>query len=225
MATIWISLADTDGIVCLPSVLGERTAADRLGGLLTTRLPRNMVASSRPQSYWPPQGSKKADLDSWLRDEFFKAHCQVFKNRPFIWHVWDGRKDGFVRACESASARAGLPSSASHTRTWETGSNGKSRAAVRDVVGADERLVAARELRNGRLELILVGDPTVRHLRSLEVGLRTGTRLGARAETTASGSTFGPSYTPACYVRNSTSTGRRTAARTPTGQSAPTTCT
>ena len=41
-------------------------------------------------------GSKKKALESWLRDEFFKAHCRVYKNRPFVWHVWDGRKDGFA---------------------------------------------------------------------------------------------------------------------------------
>ena len=23
-------------------------------------------------------------------------HCRLFHNRPFIWHIWDGRKDGFA---------------------------------------------------------------------------------------------------------------------------------
>jgi len=22
-------------------------------------------------------------------------HCKLFHHRPFIWHTWDGRKDGF----------------------------------------------------------------------------------------------------------------------------------
>ena len=35
-------------------------------------------------------------LDDWLRDRFFEHHCKVFHHRPFIWHVWDGRRrDGF----------------------------------------------------------------------------------------------------------------------------------
>jgi hypothetical protein len=34
-------------------------------------------------------------LEVWLRDRFFEGHCQLFHQRPFIWHVWDGRKDGF----------------------------------------------------------------------------------------------------------------------------------
>jgi len=36
------------------------------------------------------------DLDDWLRNSFFEEHCKLFHNRPFVWHVWDGRKrDGF----------------------------------------------------------------------------------------------------------------------------------
>jgi len=37
-------------------------------------------------------------LEIWLRDSFFDEHCNLFKGdeaRPFVWHVWDGRKDGF----------------------------------------------------------------------------------------------------------------------------------
>ena len=41
------------------------------------------------------EGSKKNNIEDWLRDEFFDQHCKIFQNRPFIWHIWDGRKDGF----------------------------------------------------------------------------------------------------------------------------------
>lgn len=34
-------------------------------------------------------------LDDWLRDGFFEQHCALFDQRPFVWHVWDGRRDGF----------------------------------------------------------------------------------------------------------------------------------
>ena len=35
-------------------------------------------------------------LDEWLRNGFFEQHYKLFRHRPFIWHIWDGRKkDGF----------------------------------------------------------------------------------------------------------------------------------
>jgi hypothetical protein len=40
-------------------------------------------------------GSTGKGLDDWLRDGFFAQHCRLFHNRPFIWHIWDGRRDGF----------------------------------------------------------------------------------------------------------------------------------
>ena len=41
-------------------------------------------------------GSNASDLDEWLRNDFFAQHCELFHQRPFIWHIWDGRKrDGF----------------------------------------------------------------------------------------------------------------------------------
>ena len=34
-------------------------------------------------------------LDDWLRNSIFEQHCRRFHRRPFVWHIWDGRKDGF----------------------------------------------------------------------------------------------------------------------------------
>ena len=34
-------------------------------------------------------------LDDWLRNGFFEQHCELFHQRPFIWHIWDGHKSGF----------------------------------------------------------------------------------------------------------------------------------
>ena len=35
-------------------------------------------------------------LDDWLRNHFFEQHCKLFHHRPFVWHIWDGRRrDGF----------------------------------------------------------------------------------------------------------------------------------
>jgi hypothetical protein len=41
------------------------------------------------------KGSKSRNLEDWLRDEFFEQHAKLFHDRPFIWHIWDGRADGF----------------------------------------------------------------------------------------------------------------------------------
>jgi len=88
-------LSDEDGIFCIPSVNAEQAGADRLRAYLQnvfggewnnntiTELLTKEVASS-------------TNLEDWLRKEFFAQHCKVFQNRPFIWHIWDGRNDGFA---------------------------------------------------------------------------------------------------------------------------------
>jgi hypothetical protein len=84
------SLADKDGIVCLPPINQEQPAAARLRQLLATALgtydERSLIAAA---------GGNATTLEEWLRDEFFEQHCKLFHHRPFVWHIWDGRKDGF----------------------------------------------------------------------------------------------------------------------------------
>ena len=87
-------LSDEDGIFCIPSVNAEQAGAERLRDYLQqvfagewnnqtiTQLLRKVEAAS-------------SSLDDYLRNEFFAQHCKLFQNRPFIWHIWDGRKDGF----------------------------------------------------------------------------------------------------------------------------------
>ena len=71
-----IGLRIRNGIVCVPSVRGEPPA----GKPLQARL-----AAAHGET-----------LDDWLCRRFFEQHCRLFHNRPFIWHIWDGRKrDGF----------------------------------------------------------------------------------------------------------------------------------
>jgi hypothetical protein len=84
---------DADGIVCLPPVNREQPAANRLRQLLTAALgtldERSLIAAAGLK------GSKSKTLEEWLRDEFFEQHAKLFLDRPFIWHLWDGRSDGF----------------------------------------------------------------------------------------------------------------------------------
>ena len=86
-------LADDDGIVCLPPLNREQPAANRVRDLLAKALgkfdERALLAGAGRK------GSKSTTLEEWLRDEFFEQHCELFLQRPFIWHIWDGRKDGF----------------------------------------------------------------------------------------------------------------------------------
>ena len=149
-------LADDDGIVCFPSVLGESRAADRLQELLA-RAFGGTWSPARTGELLEGSGSKKKDLGSWLRDDFFKQHCQLFQNRPFIWQVWDGRKDGFSALVNYHRLdRANLERL---TYTYLGDWIERQTAGVRDdVAGAEERLAAAQQLQR-KLELILEGEP------------------------------------------------------------------
>lgn len=82
--------ADADGIVCLSSLSGESSAADRLRALLADAFGQEWSATKLAKLI-----GDSDTLETWLRDRFFVEHSEVFHQRPFIWHVWDGRKDGF----------------------------------------------------------------------------------------------------------------------------------
>ena len=149
-------LADDDGIVCLPSVAGESPAADRLRELLcaafgeswTTATIRTLLAEA---------ASKKTNLDDWLRDEFFKQHCVLFQNRPFVWHISDGLRDGFsalVNYHRLDQKRLEKLAYSYLGKDWVE----RQRADARDEVpGADARLAAALQLQH-KLEAILKGE-------------------------------------------------------------------
>ncbi|MEJ7784912.1 MAG: DNA methyltransferase [Solirubrobacteraceae bacterium] len=149
-------LSDDDGIVCLPSVLGERTAADRVQEVLA-RAFGGTWSPARASALLATSGSTKGELDSWLRHDFFNVHCQVFKNRPFVWHVWDGRNDGF-----SALVNYHLldrPTLERLAYTYLGDWIERQSAGTREnTAGAEERLIAARELQR-KLALILAGEP------------------------------------------------------------------
>ena len=89
-----VPLADDDGIVCLPPVAGEAPAAERLRSLLAHAYGEGWTPTVQ-EKLLADAGSAGKDLDEWLRDGFFAQHCKVFGQRPFLWQVWDGRKDGF----------------------------------------------------------------------------------------------------------------------------------
>ena len=87
-------LSDDDGIFCIPSVNAEQAGADRLRTFLQAIFAEewnnNTIADLLDK-----EGATASNLEDYLRKEFFIQHCKVFQNRPFIWHIWDGRNDGF----------------------------------------------------------------------------------------------------------------------------------
>jgi hypothetical protein len=87
-------LTDDDGILCIPPVNGELAASERLRSYLQTIYGSEWSNNTIGQLL-QKEGTTAASLEDWLRTSFFEQHCKLFQNRPFIWHIWDGRKDGF----------------------------------------------------------------------------------------------------------------------------------
>ncbi len=187
------TLADQDGIVCLPAVSGEAPAGERLVKLLATAF-GDQWSPGKATELLAQVGAKSKDPADWLRDKFFKAHCGVFHNRPFIWHIWDGRQDGFAALVNYHLLDHATLEKLTYTylgKDWVE----RQRGDVRDEVpGAEARLVAALELQR-KLEAILAGesphDIYVRwkapHQQSMgwEPDLDDGVRLNIRPFVTA----------------------------------------
>ena len=157
--------ADADGIVCLQAAAGEPPAADRLRRLLAAAYGEEWSAAKEQELLSAVADGRKAprSLKEWLRDRFFAEHCKLFHDRPFIWHVWDGRKDGFHalvnchRFCgPDGEGRRTLEALAyRHLGEWI----GRQRTAqTQGEEGADARLAAAQDLQR-QLVLILEGKP------------------------------------------------------------------
>ncbi|WP_312726658.1 Eco57I restriction-modification methylase domain-containing protein [Stutzerimonas kunmingensis] len=184
------ALADDDGIVCLPPVRGEKAAADRLENLLQAAFGADWTPQRRNQLL-EQVGAKS--LDAWLRDKFFEQHCKLFLHRPFIWHVWDGLRDGFSALVNYHKLTRGTLERLIYTylgdwiRTQQHGVEQK-------LDGADIRLSAAQNLK-ARLEAILAGDapydifvrwkPLAEQPIGWEPDLNDGVRLNIRPFMTA----------------------------------------
>lgn len=148
--------ADTDGIAALVPLPGEPDLATRLRELLSagfgsdwsSALERKMVVEA---------GGKNGKLEDWLRDQFFAQHVRVFDNRPFLWHIWDGRKDGFSAIVNYHKLDRKTLEKLTFTSlgAWIDRLKHEARA---ERAGADVRLAAAEALQR-RLKHILEGAP------------------------------------------------------------------
>jgi len=86
----------------------------------------------------------------------FLQHCKLFQHRPFIWHIWDGLKDGFsVLVHYHQLDKQGLERLIyTYLDDWiRTQTHGQAEG----IDGADIRLHAAQGLKQ-RLEQILKGE-------------------------------------------------------------------
>ena len=87
--------SDDDGIVALSSINREVAAATRLRVLLKDAFGVAWRDGATERQLLADAGHGDLSLEEWLRDFFFEEHCRLFEHRPFIWHLWDGERDGF----------------------------------------------------------------------------------------------------------------------------------
>lgn len=156
------SQADDDGIVCLLSLRGEAPAAERVRALLADAFGAEWSTQKLNELLGNVDFAGKS-LEDWLRDGFFEQHCALFQQRPFVWQIWDGRKDGFSAlvnyhqlAAPNGEGRRVLDK-LTHTYLgdWLDRQRADQKAGVE---GADGRVAAAEHLKR-ELEKIIEGEP------------------------------------------------------------------
>ncbi len=150
------ALVDADGIVALVPLPGEPDLVTRLRELLAVAYGGDWSSASE-RKLVVKAGGKNGKLEDWLRDSFFAQHVKVFDNRPFLWHIWDGRKDGFsaIVNYHKLDRRTLEKLTFTSLGAWIDRQKHEVRA---ERAGADARLAAAEDLQR-RLKLILEGAP------------------------------------------------------------------
>lgn len=154
--------ADVDGIVCLQANRDEPAASLRLRDLLADAYGQEW-STSKELELIADSGFGGKSLGDWLGSCFFDRHCELFHQRPFIWHIWDGRLDGFHALVNyhklAAPNGEGRRSLEKLIYTYLGDWIDRQRADVANGVdGAEARLAAAEHLKN-ELEKILHGEP------------------------------------------------------------------
>ncbi len=150
------TLADADGIICLSATKGEPAAAERLRVLLARAYGEEWSASVQ-QDLLAKLGYAGKTLDDWLRDGFFEQHCALFHHRPFIWHIWDGNKNGFSALVNYHKLNYATLESLTYAYLGDWIRRQKA-AVDAGEAGSDARLQAAKQLET-KLKLILEGEP------------------------------------------------------------------
>jgi len=150
------SFADSDGIVPVPAVRGEPPASERLREILRAAFGSGWSGAVEDKLLVEAGAKPGTSLDLWLRNTFFEKHCARFHHRPFVWHVWDGHKEGFSCLVNYHKLdHQGLQTlTYAYLGDWIT-------TQAADVkggqLGADLRLKAAQDLQD-KLKRILAGE-------------------------------------------------------------------
>jgi hypothetical protein len=149
------TLVDDDGIVCIPPVRGEPAASERLLDLLVAAYGEYWGTDVLARLLKAADHADKT-LDTWLREKFFTQHCKLFQHRPFIWHIWDGLRDGFAALVNyhQFDHKALETLIYTYLGDWITR---QKKDIETGTDGAQEKLAAAEQLKH-RLELILHGE-------------------------------------------------------------------
>ena len=147
---------DQDGIICLPPVGGEQKAADRVRQRLRFIYGQNWTNQKEKELLQKVEYGKY-NIDRWLRYKFFKQHCKLFNNRPFIWQIWDGKRDGFSALLNYHKLDQKKLDKLifEYLGQWI---RQQERAVKKGEEGAEDLLIAANELKE-KLELIKKGEP------------------------------------------------------------------
>jgi hypothetical protein len=149
------SFADNDGIVCINPIKGEQPAAERIRTLLAASYGADWTDRTLSDLLAKLDYSGSS-LEDFLRNGFFDQHCRIFHQRPFIWQIWDGRRDGFSALVNyhKLDRRTLEKLIYTYLGDWIT----RQRSAVQaGEEGSDARLESAQSLKKN-LELILQGD-------------------------------------------------------------------
>jgi hypothetical protein len=148
------SICDSEGLVCLTSLGGQDSAANRLRKILQSAFGTKYSLAALLKD------KKSSKLEDWLLDEFFAEHSAMFDGgkgpRPVVWHVWDGLREGFHALVnyQKLSSKALEKLIYFHLGDWIS----RQRQAVLDgTEGAETRLAAAEHLQ-GELKKILAGE-------------------------------------------------------------------
>jgi hypothetical protein len=153
--------ADDDGIVPINPMRGEPAASERLISLLrdaytSTGQHFDLAVASKLLA---ETGGKATEFGDWLLNEFFEQHCKLFHNRPFVWHIWDGRKDGFnvlvnyhrLAAPGGAGRQLLEKLTYDYLKDWIDRQNG---GVKNGDAGAEARLAAATKLQKELINII-----------------------------------------------------------------------
>ena len=145
-----------DGILLLSPTLGQEPASEQLHRVLASAYEEGW-SNERQRQLLSQVGFVDKGLDAWLRDGFFEQHCKLFHQRPFIWHIWDGRRDGFSALVNYHKLDVANLNKLIYTYLGEWI---RAQRAAEDsgTSGADARLRAALELQK-KLEAIRDGEP------------------------------------------------------------------